>query len=249
MFFLKKALVSLLLPPAGPILAALFGLWLARRRPRAGYLITVACLLGLLVLSLPWCSQKLLSGLEHFQPVSTSALADCQAIVILGAGIRQAAPEYGDDTVNDAGLERLRYGARLARQTGLPVAVTGGVVFAGQAEGVVMREALATDFGIQPRWVESTSRTTAENAANLAPLLKEAGITHVALVTHAWHMERAKRLFERQGMTVIPAPTVWSTAAGHPGAALLPGTSALRGSAIALHEWLGLWIDTIFNAQ
>ena len=37
MFPLKKLLAALLLPPVGLLLLAMFGLWLARRRPRLGH--------------------------------------------------------------------------------------------------------------------------------------------------------------------------------------------------------------------
>ena len=47
-------------------------------------------------------------------------LADAGAIVILSGGLRDYAPEYGGPTVNRVTLERVRYGARLARQSGEP---------------------------------------------------------------------------------------------------------------------------------
>jgi hypothetical protein len=34
MFLLKKILTALILPPTGPVLLALFGLWLSRRKSR-----------------------------------------------------------------------------------------------------------------------------------------------------------------------------------------------------------------------
>jgi hypothetical protein len=49
-----------------------------------------------------------------------------QAIVILGARSYAAAPEYRGDTVAAATLARMRWGARLHRQTGLPIMVSGG---------------------------------------------------------------------------------------------------------------------------
>ena len=46
--------------------------------------------------------------------------------MILGGGLRRSAPEYGGDTLGRLTLERLRYGAMLAKRTGLPVMVSGG---------------------------------------------------------------------------------------------------------------------------
>ncbi|MBK7593641.1 MAG: YdcF family protein, partial [Betaproteobacteria bacterium] len=71
-----------------------------------------------------------------------------QAIVIPGGGVRRNAPEYGGDTLGRLTLERVRYGARLAKQTGLPLLVTGGSVTGNTVpEAVLMKEAL--EKGIQ----------------------------------------------------------------------------------------------------
>lgn len=109
-----------------------------------------------------------------------------------------------------------------------------------------MRRALAEDFGVTARWVEIESCDTAENAAHVAALLKREGVTRIALVTHVWHLPRARHLFERQGMTVVAAPTGFITV-GSAGGVLdaignwLPSAKALRRSYWAAHEWLGLW--------
>lgn len=245
MFLLKKILASLVLPPTGPLLLALFGLWLARRRRQAGLWLVAVATIVLFLLSLPWVSNLLLRGLEDAAPVAPEALVRAQAIVILGGGTYHSAPEYGGDTVSDLGLERLRYGARLARASGLPVAVAGGILGSERSEGEMMREALATDFNIPARWVEVESRNTAENAARLAPMLREAGVSHIALVTHAWHMRRARDQFEHHGLKVLPAPTGFATTSRTSLMNWVPGAGAMYGSQIALHEWLGLLVDRL----
>ncbi len=245
MFLLKKILSSLVLPPTGPLLLAFLGLWLARFRPRTGRWLIAFGTGMLLLLSLPWCSGLLLQSLEDTTPISAASLAQAQAIVILGGGTYHEAPEYGGDTVSSLGLERLRYGARLARASGLPVAAVGGIIASERPEGEMMREALATDFGVTIRWVEIESRDTAENAAKLAPILTQAGIARIVLVTHSWHMRRARTLFEHHGLQVLPAPTGFATTTHASIYNWLPGASALYGSQIALHEWLGLLVDRL----
>ena len=131
-------------------------------------------------------------------------------IVVLGAGSYRDPPEYeGSDTVGRLTLERLRYAASLHRRSGLPLLVTGGGTLPGTpAEAAAMALSLEDDFGIGVRFVEDRSRNTAENAANSARMLSEAGISRIVLVTHAVHMARAVRAFEGQGLEVVPAPTV-----------------------------------------
>jgi uncharacterized SAM-binding protein YcdF (DUF218 family) len=241
MFLLKKILAALILPPAGPILLALFGLWLMRSKSRrwqgAGLWLATLSLLGLLLLSLSGIGNALLASLEQSPPITQEQLQRAQAIVILGGGTYFGAPEYGKDTVDRATLERLRYGARLARASRLPLLVSGGAPSGGRPEAESMREALELDFGVKVRWVETASRDTAENAGLSAPLLKAAGVTRIALVSHGWHLPRAVALFEKQGLEVTPAPTAFSTASPSMAEALRP--IGLRRSQEALNEYLG----------
>lgn len=241
MFLLKKILAALILPPAGPILLALLGLWLSRARSRrwqhAGLWLATLALLGLLLLSLSVVGNALMAPLEPNPPITAAQLQRTQAIVILGGGSYHAAPEYGGDTVGYTTLERLRYGARLTRESRLPLLVSGGAPFGGRPEAEAMREALEQDFGVRVRWVEAASRDTAENAAFSAAMLKAAGVTRIALVSHGWHLPRAIALFEGQGLDVTPAPTAFSTGSPSLLEDLLPG--GLTRSRWALNEYLG----------
>lgn len=248
MFLLKKLLAALALPPPGLILLALLGLVLLRRRPRLGGGLAGLALLGLLALSLPPVAVALMAGLEPRAAVSAEELGRAQAIVVLGGGNYYAAPEYdGADTVGRYTLERIRYGARLQRQTALPLLVTGGAPMGGRPEGEAMKEVLERDFGVPVTWVEATSRDTGENAAHSAAVLRQAGIVRIALVSHAWHLRRARELFERQGFEVIAAPTAFTTPAPRPALAPLPSLRALERSSIALHEWLGILVQQLVS--
>lgn len=240
MFLLKKIVAALILPPAGPLLVAATGLWLCRHRPRFGHVLVALGLGMLLLFSTPWIASELLRSLQVAPPPTPEQLAKAQAIVVLGGGTYRNAPEYGGDTVGATGLERLRYGAHLARRTGLPVGVSGGAPLGGTPEAESMREVLETDFQVAVRWTETASRDTNENAALLAPQLGKAGITRIVLVTHASHMRRAQAAFEKHGLTVVPAATGYAPPFRGDVLHWLPNASALRNSQIALHEWLGI---------
>src|SRR5690606_3552038 len=238
-----KALGALLLPPGILVLLALAGLLLRRRRPGTGAALLWTAVLVLLVLSLPPAGRALLAGLETRSPplAPESALAArAQAIVVLGGGRQWHAPEYAGDTVNRYTLERLRYAARLHRASGLPVLVSGGSTL-GEAvpEAELMRRVLAQDFGVPVRWVETRSRNTFENALYTTAVLEGAGIRVVLLVTHAWHMPRARWSSTRAGLVTVPAPTGFSTGSASR-LELLPTAQGLAMSRLALHERLGL---------
>lgn len=243
MFLLKKLLTAWLFPPAGLVLLSLLGLvLLIRRRIRLG----VTCMLlgqgALLLLSLPVIASALIRSLEVYPAAAPAELATVQAVVILGGGTRYGAPEYGgEDTVTAATLERLRYGAKLAREYRLPLLVTGGAVYGGRPEAVSMQTVLTGEWGLPVRWVEDQARDTRENARLSARMLKAAGITRVALVSQAWHLPRAVPLFVAEGLTVVPAPTAF-TESQPLLEAWLPSAEALRVSRQALHEWVGRFL-------
>ena len=175
MFFLKKLLSALVLPPASLVLLALFGFWLAMHksgwRRKLGIGLTSLSLAALLALSMPVVGRKMLNSLESYPPVSAEQLKDAQAIVVLGGGLYHDAPEYQSSTVNHFSLERLRYAARLARQTHLAILVSGGAPSGGVAEAPAMRDTLEQDFGVKAKWLESASRDTGENAKHSAAQL------------------------------------------------------------------------------
>ncbi|THF62935.1 YdcF family protein [Pseudothauera nasutitermitis] len=241
LFWSKKLLATLLLPPIGPLLLIAAGLLLTARRPRAGRVLAWSGLAIAVLLTLPAGSALLLGGLEARAPIGAAELERAEAIVVLGGGRRDNAPDFGGETINRLTLERVRYGARLARQSGLPVLVSGGAPGGGIPEATLMRQALEEEFGVPVRWAERASLDTRQNAQFSAVLLHAAGVRRIALVTHAAHLPRARAEFEAAGLEVIDAPTAWL---GFPGGTpraldLLPGAGAAYASWMATHEWLG----------
>jgi uncharacterized SAM-binding protein YcdF (DUF218 family) len=237
-FWLKALAKALVLPPAGPILVALAGLLLLRRAPRAGRALAWIGFLSLFALSLPVVAWVLTKPFDR-APLDVEQARQAQAIVILGGGTRRRAPEYGGDTLGRLTLERVRYGARVARQTGLPILVSGGQLPDAQGtEAKLMREALAGEFGLDVRWSEDRSRNTHQNARLSARMLKAEGIERVVLVAHAIDMPRAVAEFGEAGIATIPAAT------GLPGPGrtgpfdFVPTVGALQASRDALYEML-----------
>jgi uncharacterized SAM-binding protein YcdF (DUF218 family) len=238
LFALKKALAALLLPPASSLALALLG-WLLRRHGwrRCGALLVWIGLGSLVVLSLPAVAALLTWLIYDGSRFDPAAVAPAQAIVVLGGGLR-VAPEYGGDTLARLSLERVRYAARLARQTGLPVLVTGGRLFTRRTEGEAMREALEAELQVPVRWVEACAHNTHENAQLSATILERAGISRIVLVTHGVDARRARREFSAAGFAVTPAPTDiprWGIDSAFD---LIPSAPALNESTLAVYEML-----------
>ena len=207
LIWVKAILKALVLPPTGPLLVAGLGLCLLRRAPRLGRTLAAAGVVGLLALSMPAVADFLVGFVDTSAPLDPDAARTAKAVVILGGGVRRNAPEYGGDTLATLTLERVRYGARVARLTGLPVLVSGGAVLSGQPEAMLMAASLQREFGVPVRWIEAQSRTTHENAVRSAATLKREGIDRVVLVTHVFDTRRAIAEFEGQGIKVVVAPT------------------------------------------
>jgi len=244
-----KILALLLLPPGVIIVVALLGFIIQIRRVIIGNVIVALSVVALLILSLPFTGVQLTEAIEsRFPPVSLNMTKEpgkqAGAIVILGGGRYTDATEYGvGDSVNQPTLERLRYGARLHRLTGLPILVTGGAPY-GEAvpEAALMQAALAQDFRVKAKWVESNSGTTYENARLTKMILEPAGVKCVYLVTHASHMPRAVWAFAATGIATRPAPVGFTTLDKQERDALgyFPSIDGLYRSSTALRERLGL---------
>jgi uncharacterized SAM-binding protein YcdF (DUF218 family) len=233
---------ALLLPPTSPLLAAAVGLLLLSRRPLLGRWLIAGGLAVLWLLSLPICAYALIVWFARAEPVDLQQARAAQAIVVLAGGIRRSAPEYDGPTLGRLTLERVRYGARLARQLELPVLVTGGPPDRF-AEAPLMREALEREFGIKVRWIEDRSRNTYENAQFSASILLAERVRTVVLVAHSFDMPRARVEFERAGLQVVLAPTYVPSRSIDPKPAdFLPNAAALEISRYAVYEMLGLAI-------
>ena len=235
--WVKAVLKTLALPPTGPLLLAILGLAVRGRNPRLGAGLAWAGVLSLLALSIPAVAALLMRGLHLPEPFDRDHAAGAQAIVILGGGTRRDAPEYGGDTLATLTLERVRYGARVAREIGLPVLVSGGSTYGGKPEAELMRDALQHEFGVPVRWAENRSRTTHENAQYSAAMLRSAGIGRVVLVAHAFDMRRATAEFAAAGIATVPAAT-GLPAREHRVGEYLPGVGGLQASYYALYEIL-----------
>ncbi|PJA31823.1 MAG: YdcF family protein, partial [Zetaproteobacteria bacterium CG_4_9_14_3_um_filter_53_7] len=110
-------------------------------------------------------------------------------------------------------------------------------------EGVVMKRWLI-EFGVPEALisVESLANNTWENAANLKVLLHKQGINKVVLVTTAWHMPRSVRVFEMQGLQVIPAPCFYVVEREpYDLRSYLPRWTVFAESCDGLHEYLGMF--------
>lgn len=240
-WFTVNLISAFLLPPLNLLLVALAGLLLARAFPRLGRTLLISALALLWLCSTPYFAGGALRLLESEAGAVDARTQPADAIVVLGGGTYFGAPEYGADTVGEYALVRLRYAAKLHRETGKPLLVTGGKPLGNDlSEASQMRAVLEGEFGVPVRWAEGASDNTLENARYSYSLLQKDGIKRIYLVTHAWHMPRAARVFRAAGFDVVAAPTAFTTRFRTDLLGFLPRAEAMSDSRIFMHEIIGL---------
>lgn len=244
---LIRTIASYIQPPGGMIILITFGLlmWLFRLRKFAATCIVLGTLL-LYFASTPFVAYKLLDSLQYQYKVIKEIPNDIQAIVVLSGGRQPIAREYDNlDTAKANTLERIRYAAKLAKQSQLPILAVGGSVHNERdSEASIVKSVLKKDFGVDVKWLEEKSKNTFENAKFAKRILNENSISKFLLVTHAYHMPRAIWCFEEHGLKPLPAPTVFYKKSSYlpENNLFIPRASALVKTRTALHEHIGkLW--------
>jgi len=221
------------------IAVALAGL--APLRSGKGKKLALAGVLGLVAVSWPpadWILSRPLEGQFPLRPFR--APADLQAIVVLGAGVRPAQYEAPYPLPDAGTFSRCEHAAWIYRERPLPVLACEGRQQAVPAGGKTMRDLLhRAGVAEDMIWTEDQSRSTHENAAYGAGILRAHGVKRIALVVDGLSMPRAAACFRKEGMEVTPAPCdlrSWGPLRDE----LLPNWRAVYRNEIALHEALGL---------
>lgn len=261
MSFLKPYLTALVLPPASLILMLLLGLWLGRRRKGLGRTLVFSAISLLWLLSTSgaasWIQTYLLRpppalGLLDLAKLKTELKGQPAMIVVLGGGLTTWSPEYAGPRLNELSMARMAYGLHLSQQLSVPVGFSGGLGWGqprpadqpGLSEAAVAAETARAEFRIPLAFTETHSRDTAENARHTQQMLHAAGIRHVVVVTHAWHMPRAMQLFKAAWgpeAQVIAAPMgAFPSQDDQPVLRWLPSAEGARNCWRGLREWLGL---------
>ncbi len=170
---------------------------------------------------------------------------DTYGVIVLGGAVDTAVTEArGQPTLNGAAgrMTELVRAARLLPTATL--AFTGGsgrILAGGLTEADVARMFFVTQgLADRPIIYEGSSRTTWENARNLAAILHPTRAQTWLLDTSAVHMPRAVAAFEAAGFDVIPDPVAYQTAPSF-AAEIEPGFADRLGRLDeAAHEWAGL---------
>ncbi|MGF1492754.1 MAG: YdcF family protein [Microcoleaceae cyanobacterium] len=256
MLFISK-LLPLFIYPLGLscllLIFALFSLW---RTPRRAAIAIGLALFLLFTSGNAQASARLVYSLEK-QYVPTADLPEASAIVVLGGGTKPMIPPRPWVDVSEAG-DRILQGSLLYKQGKAPWLILSGgrIDWRGQQPPESEDMSLVAEvLGVPGSAIlqDPNSLNTYENAVNVRQILEEKQIQPpVLLVTSAIHMPRSVAIFERQGISVIPAPTDFLVAPPLPQQEqktlqaatlnLIPSALALKDSTFAIKEYIGYWV-------
>ena len=252
MFEIKKLIGPFLLPLpvcVELIMLGLFLLWFTSRQRLGKTIVTMASLL-LVLMSTESISGRFLNILEtQYSPLTMSSLESNLAahgrdsiswIVVLTGGVTPRAPLPVQLQVSYDSRVRLLEGIRLYKMIpGSKLILTGGLGSQSQSEATVLSQ-YAHTLGVDKddMILETRSRDTKDHPLNVSPIVKN---DPFILVTSAFHMPRAFKLFTKQGLFPIPAPAghwtpqkyVWPEY-------YFPRSQGTRLTELAFHEYLGL---------
>jgi len=244
--YLFSKLIAFVISPFGTgLLAAVVALLCAARgRERWASTLGAMAVGWVWLWATPALSNRMQMQIEaEFPPLPLTAVPSAGAAVVLGGAM--SPPTTTQPYANlHAAADRVWHAARLHHAGKAPLLVLSGgtdpkVTPWSEAKAMQL---LLRDLGVPDRamLLEGSSRTTEENAANCALLLKQRGINTILLVTSAKHMARAKAQFEATGLTVVPvAADHTSAVAWREWTTWVPDAGALDDSGQVFKEVVG----------
>jgi uncharacterized SAM-binding protein YcdF (DUF218 family) len=229
LFFIFSKVVQFCIEPLNwvVVFVALSLIFLGLRKPHLCKRFLLFALLDLLLVGWLPSSGILLRTLENAAPkwnVEQVSAGEIGGILILGGAIEagEIAIDRGEVSIG-AAAERVTKGFELIRKyPNLPFIFSGfsgslspkGISEADAFKRLVAEQGLPEDLA----HYENQSRNTYENVLYMKPLISEFGQKNAdgapkpwLLITSASHMYRSLKIFQKQGIDVIPLPVDYQT--------------------------------------
>ena len=226
-------------------------LWLTKKQWTGRVLISLA-LLVLVASSVEGISGRILQTLEsQYPPINLSKvsaqlgqqdlLPHIKWIVVLTGGVAGDQSLPYQLQISHHSRVRLLEGIRLYRLLpGSKLILTGGIGFEGQPEATTLSR-VAEELGVEKRdmILEVEARDTKDHPLYVRDLV---GNDPFILVTSAFHMPRAMKLFEKQGLFPFPAPAGYWSPLDHGWSPknLFPSAAGVRLAELFYHEYGGM---------
>jgi uncharacterized SAM-binding protein YcdF (DUF218 family) len=221
------------------------GLVIRRRWP------VILSLVILYITSVPLVGMTMMKRLEsHYHFTDLSNVPPSDAIVVLGGVLGPLPSPQQLVNLNEAN-ERLEASIQLMLQNkGKWLVFTGGRipwVKQEKSEGEYLRE-IAIERGVSSDKVLVTEEVghTQDEARVIAEWMRNRRWKQVTLITSAWHMPRAARLFRHTGVNFLPVTVDYQIGKEQTFTLLdfLPSSYGLRLTETVIREWYGIFYYT-----
>ena len=239
MIYFNKVLPYLIYPITIILVLLVMGIWLKKK------FFSILATTLLVITSSPISSHYLLSYLEKNQSKKSPVeMASADAIVVLGGMLTRIQTsqgihrEWGDPDRFFAGLELIK--SNKANH----IIFTGGKLpweKTNETEGEVLAK-YAIDWGVNKQKILVTQKVqnTEDEAKAVKDLLEKYQSKRIILVTSAFHMPRAQRLFEKQDLKVQTYPVDFKAEDNKITILdFLPSAYAMKDFEFAMRELLG----------
>ena len=225
-FVLKKGVSFLLMPLPIAFILLTIALWfLFRKSIKKATCYLFISMVWILVTSSAYTANHLLSHLERQYHPLQKVPDGVHYILLLGGERRKRAWEA----------------IRLYNQNPKLKIITSGYSLYSTASNAEITATLLEESGVKKENIlmQTEAKDTKEEALSIK---KRLGASPFILVTSAYHMPRAIKLFKHEGLSPIPAPTDFYYEDKENPKSTLDGKQ-LKKTEKALHEYLGLlWI-------
>jgi uncharacterized SAM-binding protein YcdF (DUF218 family) len=212
-------------------------------QPGRGKKLVVFGLVGLFIVSWPPADWLLSRPLEAQYPARPFVPAERpQALVVFGEGVEPPYREEPYPVPRTNTYRRCEHAAWIYDNYGpMPILVSGGRTSRRYPTVAETMNDLLRKHGIPENmiWMEDQSHSTYENAVYSAAILRDHGVSRVALIVDVVSMTRAAACLRKLGIDVSSAPCEFRSL-GPLQDELLPSWVAIQRNEDTLHEVLGL---------
>lgn len=252
MFYLSKIGWALFQPSSVIAILLVAGILMAARGKRFGLPLLISGASLYLIAGFSPLANWLVISLERSAKAGAEEKIDGASGIIVLGGAMYKTDDSGHVLWSDSAC-RMIEAIRLAQQhPELPVIFTGGKgqLFASserETEAELARK-FFEDFGLTPPRLklEDRSRNTLENAVFTARLLHPRPDQRWVLVTSAFHMPRARALFEAQGFRIIPRAGDFRTDGSEDRwHGFRKPSEGLQQLDMATKEWVGIFVASL----
>jgi len=231
-FFLKKLITVIIIPPGIFILIFfVLSFFIKSRKIKIASFISV---LIFYLLSITPVKDALITPLEqtYSQP---KGFLNADAIVVLGGGY------YKNGNLSGETVKRLLAGVYLSYKTKLPLILSGvDIKYLPKNTPIVK---IINNMELGNIYEDIKSKDTIQNASQSYKICTQdinQNCNSIILVTSAYHMPRAKMLFDKFFKNVIPYPVDYKEDLRYSIRSFLPDMSNLENSTKAIREYIGI---------